>query len=91
MTNLEKAARTYRLPQTTTPEDLACGWSCTVNFGTRILVAGYFYSYKQPCYYGAIYEHTDSDLSCEGEIKLLAISEERFEDNGHALAWAMQY
>ena len=90
MTNLEKAARTYRLPETTTPEKLACGWSCTVNFGTRVLVAGYAYSHNAPCYYGAVYEHTDSNLSCEGEIRLIAVSEERFEDNGHALAWAMQ-
>ena len=72
MTNLEKAARTYRLPETTTPENLACRWTCNVNFGKRFLVAGY------------------DDLSCEGEIRLIAVSEERFEDNGHALAWAMQ-
>ena len=90
MTNLEKTARTYRLPETTTPENLACRWTCNVNFGKRFLVAGYYYTYKEPCYYGAVYEHTDDDLSCEGEIKLIAVSEERFEDNGHALAWAMQ-
>ena len=89
MTNLEKAARTYRLPETTTPENLACRWTCNVNFGKRFLVAGYYYTYKGPCYYGAVYEHTDGNLSCEGEIKLIAVSEERFEDNGHALAWAM--
>jgi hypothetical protein len=44
MTNLEKNARTYRLPKTTTPENLACSWSCTVNFGDRVLLAGYYYS-----------------------------------------------
>ena len=86
MTNLEETARTYRLPETTTPEDLGCRWSCNVDFGNRFLVAGYYH----PGYYGAVYEHTDSDLSGEGEIKLIAVSEARFEDNGHALAWAMK-
>ena len=71
MTNLEKAARTYRLPETTTSENLACRWTCNVNFGKRFLVAGYYYTYKEPCYYGAVYEHTDDDLSCEGEIRLI--------------------
>lgn len=89
MTNLEKNARTYRLPETSTPENIACDWSCTADFGSRFLVAGYYYSHNEPCWYGAVYEHTDSDLSCEGEVRLVAVSEERFEDNGHALAWAM--
>ena len=89
MTNLEKAAHAYRLPETTTPEELACRWSCTVNFGTRVLLAGYSYIPNGLCYFGAIYEHTSSDLSCEGEIKLIAVSVERFEDNGRALQWAM--
>ncbi len=89
MTNLEKAAHAYRLPETTTPEELACRWSCTVNFGTRVLLAGYYYSHNEPCYFGAVYEHTDDNLSCEGGIRLIAVSEERFEDNGRALQWAM--
>ena len=89
MTNLERAARTYRLPETTTPENLACDFRCTADFGSRFLVAGYYYSYKEPCYFGAVYEHTTEDRTCEGEVRLVAVSEERFEDNGHALAWAM--
>ena len=89
MTNLEKAAHAYRLPETTTPEELACHWSCTVNFGTRVLLAGYYHAYKAPCYFGAVYERTGDDLSCEGGIRLIAVSEERFEDNGRALQWAM--
>ncbi|WP_342718862.1 hypothetical protein [Hornefia porci] len=31
----------------------------------------------------------DDDLSCEGTIGLAAVSEVEFEDNGHAIAWAM--
>jgi len=52
-------------------------------------VAGYYYAYKEPCYYGAVYEYTTEDHTCEGEVRLAAVSDERFEDNGHALAWAM--
>ena len=89
MTNLEKAARAYRLPETSTPENIACGWSCTVNFGKRFLVAGYYYSYKEPCYYGAVYEYLTDDHTCEGTIGLAAASEVEFEDDGHAIAWAM--
>jgi len=40
-------------------------------------------------YFGAVYEHLDDDLSCEGEIGLAAASEVEFEDDGHAIAWAM--
>ena len=65
-------------------------FSTVLNYGEYVLVAGYYYTHKEPGYYGAVYEHTDSDLSSEGEIKLIAVSEKRFEDNGHALAWAMQ-
>ena len=85
MTNLEKNARTYRLPEITTPENLACNWSCTVNFGDKILLAGYYYSgRKQNSYFGAVYEYTTTDHTCEGEIRLAAISSEMFADNGHA-------
>ena len=90
MKNLEKLARTFRLPETTTPENLACNWSTTLNFGDKVLLAGYYYNGRNAnSYFAAIYTHTDSDLSCEGEIRLTAVSEEMFEDNGHALAWGM--
>ena len=39
--------------------------------------------------HGAVYEYTTEDHTCEGEVRLAAVSDERFEDNGHALAWAM--
>ena len=92
MTNLEKNARAYRLPQTSTPENLACSWSCTLNFGNKVLLAGYYYSGRgQNSYYGAVYEFTTDDHSCEGEIKLTVVSDEMFPDNGHALQWAMSH
>ena len=77
---INEATRTYRLPNPTTPEDLECR-----------LLAGYYYNGKgKPCYFGAVYEHLDDDLSCEGTIGLRAASEVAFEDDGHAIAWAMQ-
>ena len=92
MKNLEKLARTFRLPETTTPENLACNWSTTLNFGNRVLLAGYYFSGRnQNSYFAAVYTHTDSNLSCEGEIRLTAVSDEFFADNGHAIAWAMAH
>ena len=50
-------AKTYRLPETTTPENLECGWNCVLNFGSKVLLAGHFYSGRnQNSYYGAVYE-----------------------------------
>ena len=87
----DQGKKTYRLPNPTTPEDLECRWSKVLNFGDRILLAGYYYNGKnKPCYFGAVYEHLDDDLSCEGTIGLRAVSEVAFEDDGHAMAWAMQ-
>ena len=76
---INEAMRTYRLPNPTTPEDLECRWSKILNFGKG-----------KPSYFGAVYEHLDDDLSCEGTIGLYAASEVAFEDDGHAIAWAMQ-
>ena len=88
---IEKAMRTYRLPNPTTPEDLESRWSKVLTFGDRVLVAGHYYNGAgKPSYFGAVYEHLDDDLSCEGIIGLAAASEVEFEDDGHAIAWAMQ-
>ena len=87
---MKNNAKTYRLPETTTPENLACSWSCTLDFGNKVLLAGYYYSGRNASsYYGAVYEYTTDDHTCEGEIRLKAVSDEMFADNGHAIAWAM--
>ena len=92
MKNHEKLARTFRLPETTTPENLACNWSTTLNFGDKVLLAGYYYNgIGANSYFAAIYTHTDSDFSCEGEIRLTAVSEDFFPDNGSAIAWALNH
>ena len=77
---IEKAMRTYRLPNPTTPEDLESRWSKILTFGDRILVAGHYYNGAgKPSYFGA-----------EGIIGLREASEVEFEDDGHAILWAMQ-
>ena len=68
---MKNNAKTYRLPETTTPENLACSWSCTLDFGNKVLLAGYYYSGRNAnSYYGAVYEYTTDDHTCEGEIRL---------------------
>ena len=36
-----------------------------------------------------MYRFTTEDHTCEGDIKLVSVSDETFIDNGHAMAWAM--
>ena len=87
---INEAMRTYRLPNPTTPEDLECRWGKVLRFGDHILLAGYYYNgMDKPCYYGAVYEFLSDDTSIEGTIGLAAASEVAFEDDGHAMAWAM--
>ena len=62
---INEAMRTYRLPNPTTPEDLECRWSKVLNFGDKVLLAGYYYNGKnKPCYFGATYEFLSDDHSC---------------------------
>lgn len=85
-------AKLYRLPEITTPEDLACSWSCTLDFGNKVLLAGHYYSGRNKnSFYGAVYEYATDDHTCEGQIRLTAVSDELFADNGHAIAWAMAH
>ena len=98
MKSLKEKAREYRLPEITTPEKLEINWSKILNFGDKVLLAGYFYGGKgNPSYFGAVYRFTKNDYKgkamptfhCEDEIKLVAVSELEFMDDGHAIAWAM--
>ena len=88
---INEGTRKYRLPNPTTPEDLEGRWSKLLNFGDKVIIAGYYYNGKdQPSYFGATYEYLTDDTTCEGTIGLRAVSEVEFEDDGHAMAWAMQ-
>ena len=90
---INEAMRTYRLPNPTTPEDLECLCIKVLNFGDKVLLAGHYYNgQNKPCYFGAVYEYLDDEEKhdCESTIGLAAASEVEFEDDGHAIAWAMQ-
>lgn len=89
---INTAMREYRLPNPTTPEDLEIRWRKVLTFGEQVIMAGYYYNGKnKPCWFGAIYEFLTDDHSCEGAIGLRAASEVEFEDDGHAIAWAMNH
>ena len=89
---INDAMRKYRLPNPTTLEDLECRWSKTLTFGEKVVIAGYYYNGKgKPSYYGATYEFLTDDHSCEGTIGLRDASEVEFEDDGHAIAWAIAH
>ena len=83
MSKMTERARTYRLPNPTTPEDLECRWSKTF--------AGHYWNGAgKPSYYGAVYEFLTEDTGCEAEIGLREVSGVDFMDDGHALEWAMK-
>ena len=88
---INEGMQMLRLPNPTTPEDLECRWSKILNFGDKVLLAGYYYNgMNKPSYFGAVYEFLDDDHYCEGTIGLAAVSDIEFEDDGHAIAWAMK-
>ncbi len=91
MSKMTERARTYRLPNPTTTEDLECRWSKTLKFGDKVLLAGHYYNgIGKPCYFGAVYEFLTEDTGCEGEIGIREVSGVEFEDEGHAIEWAMK-
>ena len=87
---INDAMHKYRLPNPTTPEDLECRWSKVPGYGDKILLAGYCCQPGGPDYFGTMYERLDENRTCEGTIGLYAASDLVFEDDGHAIAWAIQ-
>ena len=88
--NLNEKMKIYRLPGTATNEGLGCGRNTMVDFGNKVLLAGYIYGGpKVNDYCAAVYEHTTADKSCEDEIRLMAIRDEHYEEAGHVPQWAM--
>ncbi|WBW49425.1 hypothetical protein O6R05_05295 [Peptoniphilus equinus] len=91
MSEMTKLAEKYGLANPTTPEDIETRWDKVLTFGDRVLLAGYLYSLDGKSYFRAVYEFLDDDEhSCESLIGLREVSEERFEDNGHAIEWALK-
>ena len=96
MTETERRAKAYRLPMASTPENLETQFftdmAVFLTYGDRILMSGYWYSGRnRASYSGAVYEFTTDDHSIEGAIRLAAVSDQMFIDNGHAIAWAMGF
>ena len=51
----------------------------------------YCYTWKNETgYCGAIYRFTTENHDCDGTIELVKVSDEFFEDNGHAIEWALK-
>ena len=91
MSKLTERAKTYRLPNPSTPEDLECRWSKTLRFGGRVLLAGHYYNGRgKPSFFGAVYEFLSDDTGCEAEIGIREVSGVEFEDAGHAIEWAIK-
>ena len=91
MSKMTERARTYRLPNPSTTEDLECRWSKTMRFGDKVIVAGYYYNGPgKPSYYGAVYEFLTEDTGCEAEIGLREVSGGEFMDEGHAIECAIK-
>ena len=90
MSEMTKRADTYKLPNPTTPEDLETRWSKVLTFGDKVILAGHFYNgMNKPSYFGAVYEFLTEDTTCEGMVGLKEVSGIDFEDDGHAIAWAI--
>ena len=88
---MKTTTNTYRLPQTTTLEQLEMNGIRILNFGDQVLLAGHYFSKGRDYWYGAAYTFTTKDHTCEGEIRLTAVSDKLFEDDGHAIEWAMKH
>lgn len=88
---INEAIAKYKLPDHTTPEDLECSWSTLLRYGDKIVIAGYYHNgLGRPSYFGATYEFLTEDRAFDAEIGLRAASDVEFEDDGHAIAWALQ-
>lgn len=88
--DMKNRAAELRVPEKSTSEELECRGFKVLTFGSRILAVGYYYMGRNKAsYYGAAYEFTTCDHTCEGSISLKKLSEVEFEDDGHAFAWAM--
>lgn len=82
-------AKKYNLVEVTTTEELEYNWHIVVPFGDKVLLAGYFYQRGENSFFAAVYGYALGDRDIEAPIVLSAVSQEMFEDAGHALQWAM--
>ncbi len=87
---ITEAMEKYRLPNPSTPEDLEMRRLKVLTYGDRVLVVGFCYNGpKEPGYYAAVYEFLYETTSCEDPVGIREVSEVEFEDDGHAIEWAL--
>ena len=90
-------AKELRLAATATPEELECRFSGmdgkTISFGDYTIIAGYHYNGKgEDSYFWAAYLFTDRDkTTSEDEVRLQAVGNGFFKDDGHAIADAFNW
>ena len=88
---MTELANEYCLPLKSTQEDMERDWSTVLRYGDRILLAGHWYNPNGKSWIAAVYEFLDdNETSCEDFIGLREVADETFEDNGHAIAWAIR-
>ena len=86
---VERAAVKYRIPNYTTKELIeGCGSSAIV-YGDCVIIAGYYGARAEGGYWAAVYRHIDEDLSREGTLEMQFASAPEFDDDGHAIEWAI--
>ena len=91
MSKMIELAKEYRLPLKSTQEDMESRWETVLRYGDRILLAGHWYNPDGKSWIAAVYEFLDdNETSSEDFIGIREVSEERFTDNGHAIAWAIK-
>lgn len=90
----ENKAACYRLPNTTTMENLSmqftAGEGAVLRMGEKVLVTDIAWK----GYIAGVYEFIETPEEtgygyCECRLNLISMSGELFEDGGHAIAWAM--
>ena len=72
------------------PEDLECRWSKVLTFGDKIVMVGHFYNGMNKPATSARHTGSLPMTTPAKDDRLRAASGVEFEDDGHAIAWAMQ-
>ena len=86
---MKERATAYRVNEISTPENLECQGFKTIEFGRRTICLGYYYTYGREGHYAAVYEFTGKGTTCEDECRLIALSDNTFNDEGTAALWGL--
>ena len=92
--NMEELKRKYWLVNPDTPEDLETRrpFAKVLKYGDKIMMTDSFFNgFNNPSYFVVIYDFLTEDHSCEGLMEISMINEELFIDEGHAIAWAIEF